>query len=151
MNPFWRNLVVTVLVAAAAGAAGGWVGAERAGDRLLNTQPLRQSVQDVVASGLNLTADQKKEIQEIEDRYYQKRGFLRNQIAKANMELADALMADMAFGREAQTAVAHVQEGLGDLQKATILYVLEVRDVLTTEQQKAYDRKVREALVSPEP
>jgi hypothetical protein len=151
MSPFWRNIAVTLLVAAAAGAAGGWVGAERAGGHLLNTQPLRQSVHDVVTSGLTLTVAQKKDIQDIEDRYFQKRGLLRNQIAKANMELADALMTDMSFGREAQTAVSHVQEGLGDLQKATILYVLEVRDVLTPDQQKAYDRKVREALVAPEP
>ena len=151
MSPFWRNIAVTLLVAAAAGAAGGWVGAERAGGGLLNTQPLRQSVHDVVTSGLALTAPQKKDIQEIEDRYYQKRGLLRNQIAKANMELADALMTDMSFGREAQAAVSHVQEGLGELQKATILYVLEVRDELTPEQQKTYDRKVREALVAPEP
>ena len=151
MSPFWRNIAVTLLVAAAAGAAGGWVGAERAGGRLLNTQPLRQSVHDVVTNGLNLTQAQKKDIQEIEDRYYQKRGLLRNQISEANMELADALMVDMAFGREAQTAISHVQEGLGELQKATILYVLEVRDVLTPDQQKAYDRKVREALVAPEP
>ena len=85
MSPFWRNIVVTLLVATAAGAAGGWVGAERAGGRLLNTQPLRQSVHDVVTSGLDLTSAQKKYIHEIEDRYYQKRGLLRNQIAKANM------------------------------------------------------------------
>jgi Spy/CpxP family protein refolding chaperone len=151
MSPFWRNLIVTVLVAAAAGAAGGWVGAERAGGRLVDNQPLRESVDAIITNGLDLTADQKKQIAEIEDHYYQKRGLLRNQIAEANMELADALMTDMSFGREAQNAVTHVQQGLGELQKATILYVLEVRDVLTPEQQKAYDRKVREALVAPEP
>jgi hypothetical protein len=34
------------------------------------------------------------------------------------------------------------------LQRATILYVLEVRDVLTAEQQAIYDRRVREVLTA---
>jgi Spy/CpxP family protein refolding chaperone len=148
MSPLFRNLAVTVLVALAAGAAGGWMGAERANGNLLSTQPLRQSVADVVRDGLDLTAEQSKAIHGIDDRFYQQRGLLRNRISEANMELADALMADMAYGRQAQSAVAHVQDGLGELQKATILYVLEVRDVLTPEQQRVYDRKVREALTA---
>jgi hypothetical protein len=57
-------------------------------------------------------------------------------------------MNDMAFGREAQAASLHVERGLGDLQRATIVYVLEVRDVLTAEQQVVYDRKVREVLTA---
>lgn len=149
MSPFWRNLAVTVLVALAAGAAGGWMGAERARDGLLATQPLRQSVQDIVHNDLTLTEAQRRDVQEIEDRYYQQRGSLRNKISEANLELADALVSDMVYGRQARLAVQHVQEGLGALQEATIMYVLEVRDVLTTEQQRIYDRKVRETLTQP--
>jgi hypothetical protein len=47
-----------------------------------------------------------------------------------------------------------VEQGLGQLQRATVVYVLEVRDVLTPEQQMIYDRKVRELLTataSPRP
>ena len=47
-----------------------------------------------------------------------------------------------------------MERGLGELQKATILYVLEVRDVLTAEQQAIYDRKVSDVLTanaSPKP
>jgi len=150
MSPFWRNLIVTVVVALAAGAAGGWMGAERAGGRLLNTQPLRQSVADIVRNGLDLSEQQAAEIRQIEDRYYQRRAMLRNQIAEANIQLADALLSDMSFGREAQQATMNVQEGLGELQRATILYVLEVRDVLSEEQQMAYDRRIREALTAPD-
>jgi Spy/CpxP family protein refolding chaperone len=149
MSPFWKNLAVTVLVAAAAGAAGGWVGAERARGGLVATQPLRQSVEDIVNSGLDLTEAQRAEIRAIEDRYDRERSLLRNRVAKANAEVADALVSDMVYGRAAQLAVQHVQEGLGALQEATILYVLEVRDVLTMEQQQIYDRKVRETLTQP--
>lgn len=150
MNPYWRNLVVTVVVALAAGAAGGWIGAESSRDRLAEALPLRQSVEDIVRNGLDLSDAQAAEIQGIEDRFYQRRGMLRNQIAEANIDLADALLSDMVYGRAAQMAVMDVQEGLGELQRATVLYVLEVRDVLNPDQQMVYDRRIREALTAPE-
>ena len=149
MSPFWKNLAVTILVATAAGVAGGWMGADRARGGLLNTQPLRQTVQDIVGDGLNLTDAQREEIRQIENRYDKQRSLLRHRVAQANVEVADALMSDMVYGRQARIAVQHVQEGLGALQEATILYVLEVRDVLNAEQQQIYDRRVRETLTQP--
>lgn len=154
MNPFWRNLSVTIVVALVAGGIGGWIGAQNALDTDAQTLPLRQTVQEIVRRDLKLSPVQSKDIQAIEEKYYDQRIALRNNVATANRELADALMADMAFGREAQQASNHVEEGLGQLQRATILYVLEVRDVLTPEQQTIYDRKVREVLTataSPRP
>jgi len=154
LNPFWRNLSVTIVVALVAGGIGGWIGAQNALDTDAQTLPLRQTVQEIVRRDLKLSPVQSKDIQAIEEKYYDQRIALRNNVATANRELADALMADMAFGREAQQASNHVEEGLGQLQRATILYVLEVRDVLTPEQQTIYDRKVREVLTataSPRP
>ena len=154
MSPFWRNLLITVVVALLAGGIGGWLGTRNALDTDAQTLPLRQTVREIVTQDLKLTPDQNKNIQGIEDKYYGQRTALRQDVATANRELADALMADMAFGREAQEASNHVERGLGELQKATILYVLEVRDVLTPEQQTIYDRKVRDVLTataSPKP
>ena len=154
MNPLWRNLLITVVVALLAGGIGGWLGTRNALDSDAQTLPLRQTVREIVTQDLKLTPDQNKNIQSIEDKYYDQRTTLRKDVATANRELADALMADMAFGREAQQASNHVERGLGELQRATILYVLEVRDVLTPEQQTIYDRKVRDVLTataSPKP
>jgi Spy/CpxP family protein refolding chaperone len=154
LSPFWRNLAITVVVALLAGGIGGWMGAQRVIDGDTQTLPLRQTVHEIVSRNLKLTPDQSKNVQAIEDKYYDQRTTLRQDVATANRELADALMADMAFGREAQAASNHVERGLGELQRATILYVLEVRDVLTPEQQMIYDRKVREVLTaaaSPKP
>jgi hypothetical protein len=147
MSPFWRNLLITVVVALAAGWAGGWLGVRTlvAEDEML---PLRQTVSAIVRNDLRLSDQQIRDIQNIEDRYYDRRVQLRTHVAEANRELADALMNDMAFGREAQQASLHVERGLGDLQRATIVYVLEVRDVLTPEQQAVYDRKVRQVLTA---
>jgi Spy/CpxP family protein refolding chaperone len=148
LNPLWRNLAVTVVVALLAGAVGGWMGARNAIDADTQTLPLRQTVSEIVRRDLKLTPDQSKAIQAIETKYYDRRTSLRVQVAGANRNLADALMADMAFGREAQQASNQLEQGLGELQRATILYVLEVRDVLNPEQQMVYDRKVREVLTA---
>jgi nickel and cobalt resistance protein CnrR len=148
LNPFWRNLAVTIVVAVLAGAVGGWMGARNAIDADAQTLPLRQTVSEIVRNNLKLSSDQAKNIQAIEDKYYRQRSSLRMQVADANRNLADALMADMAFGREAQQASNQLEQGLGQLQRATILYVLEVRDVLNPEQQMVYDRKVREVLTA---
>jgi len=147
VTAFWRNLAITVVVALTAGWAGGALGVRTLSvmDEML---PLRQSVSAIVRNDLRLNDEQIRDIQNIENRYYDRRIQLRSHVADANRELADALMNDMAFGREAQAASQHVERGLGDLQRATIVYVLEVRDVLTPEQQVIYDRKVRDVLTA---
>ena len=147
MSAYWRNLAITVVVALAAGWAGGALGVRTLAP-VEEMLPLRQSVSAIVRNDLRLTDEQMRELQNIENRYYDRRIQLRSHVAEANRELADALMNDMAFGREAQQASQHVERGLGDLQRATIVYVLEVRDVLTPEQQMVYDRKVREVLTA---
>lgn len=147
MSAYWRNLAITVVVALAAGWAGGALGVRTLAP-VEEMLPLRQSVSAIVRNDLRLTDEQMHELQNIENRYYDRRIQLRSHVAEANRELADALMNDMAFGREAQQASQHVERGLGDLQRATIVYVLEVRDVLTPEQQVVYDRKVREVLTA---
>lgn len=148
MSAFWRNLLITVVVALVAGGIGGFMGARNLVDAEVQGLPLRQTVAEIVRRDLNLTSNQAQEIQAIENRYFDRRTLLRRNVTDANRELADALMSDMAFGREAQEASNHVEQGLGELQRATIMYVLEVRDVLTPEQQLVYDRRVREALTA---
>jgi len=147
VSAFWRNLAITVVVAMAAGWAGGALGVRTLAP-VEEMLPLRQSVSAIVRNDLKLSDEQMHDVQNIENRYYDRRIQLRTHVADANRELADALMNDMAFGREAQAASLHVERGLGDLQRATIVYVLEVRDVLTAEQQVVYDRKVREVLTA---
>ena len=148
MSPFWRNITVTFAAALLAGGVGGWIGARGALDEEPQVLPLRQTVHEIVSNDLKLSPQQNQEIKSIEAKYYDRRSTLRQQVAAANRELADALMADMAFGREAQQATNHVEQGLGQLQRATVLYVLEVRDTLSPEQQMVYDRKVREVLTA---
>jgi Spy/CpxP family protein refolding chaperone len=147
---FWRNLLITVVLAGAAAYAGTRLGAQH-----LTQQPqeaprtrllLRDSVDQMVHHDLKLTADQTRRIDDIENRYAHKRNALRAQITSANAELGEALANEMALGTAAQRALEHLQGAMGELQKQTILYVLEVRAVLTPQQQQVLDQKVFESL-----
>jgi hypothetical protein len=109
---------------------------------------LTQSVQEMVDHGLQLSPLQHKEIDAVEARYTKRRNGLRVQIGGANVELAKAMAEEMAFGPKAQTAIDHLQSSVGDLQSSTVLYILEIRDVLTPQQRVLYDRKVVEALTA---
>lgn len=149
---FWRNLAITVVLAGAAAYAGA-----RLGEQPLPTAPkpvgaqrgpvgMRDSVYQMVHQDMQLTDDQKRRIDAIEARYAHRRNELRAKIASANAELGEALANEMALGTAASRALEHQEQDMGDLQRETILYVLEVRSVLTPKQQQALDQKVFESL-----
>lgn len=144
----WRNLAITVILAGAAAYVGARLGeqpfkpAEPARSRLL----LRDSVFQMVHQDFKLTGDQARRIDDIEARYARRRNALRAQIGSANAELGEALANEMALGTAASRALEHLQAGMGELQRQTILYVLEVRAVLTPAQQQVLDQKVFESL-----
>ena len=146
MSRTWLNLLLTVVVAAAAGFVGARVGAQRFDSGASQTPLLRASVKELVEDGLKLTPEQQREIDEIEDRHSRRRNTLRVQVSRANLELAGAMSEEMAFGPQAQTAIDHLQSSVGELQSSTVLYILEIRDVLTPAQRAIYDRKVVDAL-----
>ena len=148
MTAFWRNLLVTVVVAGVAAYIGAWAGSTRMHHGPVRASPLREAVHAMSERGLKLTPAQQQSIAAIDARYSRKREALRAQISRANAEVADALALEMAFGPKAEQAINHLQSTVGDLQKATILYVLEVRETLTLEQKSVYDEKVVQALTA---
>ncbi len=145
---YWRNVLITVVLAGLAAFVGARLGAGRLEPVEAARSPrlLRESVYQVVHKDLKLTEDQSRRIDEIEDRYAHRRNSLRAQIGSANAELGEALANEMALGTAAQRALEHLQGSMGALQKETILYVLEVRGVLTPQQQQVLDQKVFESL-----
>lgn len=148
MTAFWRNLLVTVLVAGIAAYIGAWAGSTRMHRAPVRASPLREAVHAMAERGLKLTPAQQQSITAIDARYDHKRETLRAQISRANAEVADALALEMAFGPKAEQAINHLQSTVGELQKATILYVLEVRETLTLDQKQVYDEKVVQALTA---
>jgi Spy/CpxP family protein refolding chaperone len=149
---FWRNLGITVLLAGLAAFAGARLGEQQpAKPAAAPRAPLgmRDSVYQMVHQDLQLTDDQKRRIDDIEARYAHRRNELRAKIGAANAELGEALANEMALGTAATRALEHQEQDMGDLQRETILYVLEVRSVLTPKQQQALDQKVFESLTAP--
>ena len=150
MSRFWLNLLLTVVLAGGAGFVGARYGASSLAPASSSAQDpalLRQSVHDLVR-GLTLTPAQTKAIDAIEKRYVHNRNALRVKISQANVELAGAMSEEMTYGPQAQNAIDHLEASVGELQRQTVLYVLEVRDVLTPEQQVRYDQKVVQALTT---
>ena len=147
---FWRNLAITLILAALAAYAGARLGehptkpAEAQRAKLL----LRDNVYQMVHQDMTLTDVQRRKIDDIEARYAHRRNELRAQIGSANAELGEALANEMALGTAASRALEHLQQAMGDLQRATILYTLEVRAVLTPQQQQVLDQKVFESLTA---
>ena len=145
---FWRNLLITVLLAGLAAFVGARLGAthlqpaEAPRSHLL----LRETVYQMVHQDLKLTPAQSRKVDEIEGRYAHQRNSLRAQIGSADAELGEALANEMALGTAAQRALEHLQGSMGQLQRETILYVLEVRSELTPQQQQVLDQKVFESL-----
>jgi hypothetical protein len=150
VNAFHRQLIITVLLAGFAGFIGVWVGVKRV-DATLNQpiRPLRAAVDELSRHGLNgLTNDQKAQINAIDRRYAHTRMELRSQIASANAELSDALAEDMGFGPAVQKSIEDLKSVVGELQRQTVIYVLQLRAVLTPPQRAIFDEKVVAALMT---
>jgi hypothetical protein len=154
MSVFQRQLLLTVVLAGLAGFTGVWFGAHGlAIESSPPAAPLRLAVDELTRRGLvGLTAAQKDKINDIEVRFTHERTRLRARIANANSELADALADEMAIGPKVDTSIDHLKSLIGDLQRETVAYVLDLRGVLTEQQQMVFDEKVVAALMtSPGP
>ncbi len=143
MTLFWRNVLLMVVLAFAAAYAGARLGAEAPRQP---ARALRDSIYETVHHQLQLTAAQQAAIGRIDERYEHMRNARRADIGSANADLAMALANEMALGTAAQRALAHIQGSLGDMQRDSVLYVLDVRAVLTPAQQVVLDRKVFDTL-----
>jgi Spy/CpxP family protein refolding chaperone len=150
VTSFSRQLAITVVMAGLAGFCGVWVGVsklDRSGASA--PPPLRKAVDELTQRGLQgLTPGQKEKIGAIEERYARQRARLRQRIADANLELSDALSEEMSFGPAVEHSIEDLRGSVGELQRQTVVYVLDLRAVLTPAQQELFDQKVVEALMT---
>lgn len=142
MTPTVRNIVLTVVLAALAGAAGAAVSARYAAGRPESTP----SMHDVLHHELDLSPDQDRRLEAVEDRFAARRAALTQEMQSANSELARAIRNSDRYGPEVQSAVEHFHSSMGDLQKETVLHMFEMRSLLTPEQAARFDQRVGEAL-----
>lgn len=97
------------------------------------------SVNDVAAhkwlhQELNLTEEQHKALEPVEAKFAETQMRLAGQLRTANQDLARLMAQDKTYTPRVAAAVEMVHHCMGDLQKASIEHIFEMRAVLTPEQ-----------------
>lgn len=138
----WMLLIGVAVVALLAGYGGAWLHGR-------STQAsVPQSLHDRIHKTIVITNEQDRFLHQIEGNFALQKSTLEDDMRLANRELADAITADKTYSPKVQAAIDHFHRSMGELQKATIDHVFEMRAILTPEQQVAFDREVRSALVT---
>ena len=134
------HIVFAVLLAALAGSLGA-IGADRWANHEAGF-----GLHDFVHDELALTPDQEQRLDALEARFAVERARLEGSARAASARLAQAMENEHEYGPEVGAAIDEVHARMGDLQKATVSHVFEMREILDPEQQRKFDRKVSEAL-----
>jgi len=146
MRVFGRGLVLTLVLAVLAGALGSWIGA-----RYFAQPRQAPSLHVFVHEELELSPVQEERLDALEADFAIRRRAREAQLRAANAELAAAIQARHEYSPEVQAAVERFHQAMGELQKETILHVLNMRKVLTPEQAAKFDRRIAEALTEETP
>jgi hypothetical protein len=162
----WRGLILTLVIAAAAGFAGAKLGA--LGPRLGAAQPsgqgsVRQAVDALLDRDFKLSVAQKQQIAAIDDDFTRTHNQIWSDISGSNARLASAVATDLPNGRmgngqgaanlspDAKASIQGIQTAVGRLHTESILYVLKVRQVLTPQQRNDFDEHIIMALMRSPP
>ena len=141
MTSTWRSLAVTAVIAAVAGGAATWASAS-----WLQNGRSEPTLHATIHSQLDLTPEQEQRIDAIEADFADERAGLEAELRAANRELVTAISANQGDTPEVQAAVDHFHVAMGDLQKATLRHIFEMRAVLTPGQAADFDAAVVESL-----
>lgn len=95
---------------------------------------------------LRIGTDQDKALAPVEERYAARRREMTEAIRQANMELARAISQDREYSPRVTAAIEKIHHAQGELQKATLEHVFEMRSALTPEQYEKLLRSTAAAL-----
>ena len=95
---------------------------------------------------LRVTDAQHKALEPIEARYAERERALREKMRQANLELAAAIAKSKTYSPEVAAAVEKVHQHMGELQKASLEHLFEMRTVLTPEQSERLFQLAHDAL-----
>ena len=137
--------VLCVVLALFAGALGAWCVTH-----YFSGAHSTPSLHQIIERELDLTAEQQSAVADVERRYQAHRAEREAEMQAANARLAAAIDEGKAFTPEVQTAIEDFHVAMGHLQRETIISVLEIRAVLTPEQQVRFDATITASLTHPE-
>ena len=137
------RIALLILLSLGAGYLGS-LGASKWMSRTAESTSLHSFVHDE----LELSSEQLQSLEEMEDKFAVKRRSLELSLRAANATLAEAMDEEHEYGPKVSVAIETVHERMGELQKATVEHVFEMRGILTPDQRKAFDQRVSEALTA---
>ncbi|MAC59293.1 MAG: heavy metal resistance protein [Novosphingobium sp.] len=136
-------ILLLLLLAVAAGALGTY-----GANRWIAAQAQPHGIHEFVHKELRLTASQETQLEGLEQNFAVQHSQLELALRAANANLARAMNEEHRYGPKVGAAIDQVHARMGDLQKATVQHVFNMRALLDPQQQKAFDREVSEALTS---
>lgn len=143
----WRWWLLTAVIAAAFGFLGARLGMQQASPPPLGQGTVRASVESLLQREFKLSPTQRQAIDGIDQKFTRTHNLIWADIRMSNAELAAAVANDMSLNPQAKVAIQEIQESVGRLHTESILYVLEVRQVLTPEQRVVFDEHIIMALM----
>lgn len=139
-----RSVLLIILLTAAAGAFGGWMGVRYG----IATSHQHSGLDELVHKKLALSDAQTQAISAIEERFAARRKILEGEMRAANRDLAAAVRSEPEYGARAKAAITRFHSAESALQQETIMHVLAMRRVLTPDQAKQFDEEVSRALTA---
>lgn len=136
-----RNLLITLILSLVSVGVGAWAGA-----KIFSEEPRAPSLHEFVHDELHLTDQQKAQLDALEQEFAVRRKAREAELLAANAALAAAIQAGHTYSPEVQVAVERFHRAMGELQKETILHVLDMRRLLTPAQAARYDVRISQAL-----
>lgn len=95
---------------------------------------------------LKMTDEQERRLLSSEERYIETQRHLSEVIRLANRELADAIGEDRSNSDRVQAKVALIHDAMGQLQRATLQHIFEMKEVLEPAQYDKLMELTKEAL-----
>lgn len=137
-----RRLSLSTLVGALLGIAVAAAGVYLSQEREDRHPDLHEMLHAAVPLDVN-----EKEILELKEvAFAQRRREIETRLRIANGKLADSIAKNPNWTPEVEAATQEVERAAGDLQRATLVHVFEMRAGLKPEHRAAYDRVLVDAL-----
>ena len=140
------RILLVVLIAFASALGGVFLGRQL----IPVKEPVETELHALLHHQLELDAGQLAAIEDIEERFATRRQALEQEMRADNARLAAAIRAEQGYGPRVDAAVDHSHQVMGELQKATLEHIFEMRAVLRPDQAQRFDEAVTRALTTPE-
>lgn len=144
IGPFGRRILLVALLAFLAALAGVFIGNAISEGRSEQASALH----DLLHDRLDLTAEQRRRLAVLEERFAVRRRAFELEIRADNARLAAAIQAEHGYGPRVDAEVERSHRVMGDLQKETLAHIFAMREILRPDQQQQFDAAVVQALTA---